>query len=784
MTDPDAIALCATGTFTPTAAGFQVCSGSAGDGAKGALVPNAEPPNALDYLRFYNNLATSPSNACIEQGLPGSPGAAAPPPFITGTGCCSRATAWAGALTGTPAAGAANVARCTRLTPFTTASAVGAFDDGGMRDGVPDALLGLTKVWGASAGSWMHGGVHADNVGMWHKDLTGSPFVVNYKGRTWTQDNMLWVRMTGDNYQPSKDPWSAVFPAPSGSYISAFHDNAPSAGCGFCNTAPATNQVVTSLQQGTSKPVCATPFTETCNQYTLTKAIMDVPGGATAAAPQDSTWKATPAAQQAVKDFVVPAAKNAEGAVGSTVPSDDLTALYRRKDVPATFANTTNPNTGTPNGYDNPQGRVGGCFVTRDMYGPGKFSVLLAAPPTAPDPTVTTSPGLTNPGSGPPYPLIDPVTGEYPSAAPGAVPGGRGYVLSMWTFSYSEVYGTDPTSPKADSANTAFPYNATYTGPGAPLGPIVVEGAAASTGAATNVTVTQPSLAGMFNVDSEATIHNHEIDIEIPANTDYYGGAAMASNLGMNTANFNTWLSDTDTYGQGPSGNPTFYQQVQAVAPLGQAFISVGAGETSDTFHELSIVWHVDPAEATTGPQPQKSYVAFYRDGVEVFKCYRFVPRRSGRVIIGLWPAWWGSNYEPLTYNHVYVKVARIEFVPQADISNAALPGLVTSAAQSYDQAFPVPGVGSALGVACGFSTPIAQRQPCSIDGACVTPSSAPSSASSASSAPSAPSPPAPSSSSALSAGAWAGIAIAIVVVILIVVLCAVLLTKKRAVAS
>jgi hypothetical protein len=173
--------------------------------------------------------------------------------------------------------------------------------------------------------------------------------------------------------------------------------------------------------------------------------------------------------------------------------------------------------------------------------------------------------------------------------------------------------------------------------------------------------------------------------------------------------------------------------------------------------------------------------VAFYRDGVEVFKCYRFVPRRSGRVIIGLWPAWWGSNYEPLTYNHVYVKVARIEFVPQADISNAALPGLVTSAAQSYDQAFPVPGVGNALSVACGFSTPIAQRQPCSIDGACVTPSA--SSVSSASSAPP-PAPSAPSSSSALSAGAWAGIAIAIVVVILIVVLCAVLLTKKRAVAS
>jgi hypothetical protein len=363
------------------------------------------------------------------------------------------------------------------------------------------------------------------------------------------------------------------------------------------------------------------------------------------------------------------------------------------------------------------------------MYGPGKFSVLLSAPPTMPG---SPTDAIVVPG----FPGMDPSTGAYPYAGPDAVPGARGYVLSMWTFSYSEVYGVPTTG--GNTPDTAFPFNgsAAIAGSAIPMPPpgpdgipvtssIVVESAQAGTGAATNSLVSQPVLKGMVNGYDQVAVHNHEIDIEIPANTDCYGGPDMTSALSLNTANFNTWLSDTGDYGQGGAkGNPAFYQQVQAVAPLGQTFISVGQGadglpETQDTFHELSFVWHVDPAEAGASPQARSSYVAFYRDGVEVYRCHRFVPRRSGRVIIGLWPAWWGSNYMPLTFNHVYVKIARIEFLPQTDGEGAPLPGLVTSGAQSYDLAFPVPSAGGAKEVACGFETPISQRLPCTSQGAC-----------------------------------------------------------------
>ena len=298
VSGPDSIALCAANAFTDVGAGFKVCSGSAGAGTTSAQVPNSEPGDSQTYLKFYNSLVVNPGNACIEQGLPNGTDVTSvgPPPFITGTGCCSRASAWAGSRTGTPNSGAANVSRSTRLAPFTTASAVGAFDDAGLRGGVPPDLLGLTKVWGTSSSSWMHGGVHANNTGVWHRDLAGLPFQVHYQGASWTQECMLWVRMTGDAYDPTLDPWGAVYPAPVGSYVSAFHDNSASKGCGFCNAAPSSNQVVTPEAGPAADAPCATPFTEDCNQYPLRADIMAAPAGALAGTSGDASWVTTAAA--------------------------------------------------------------------------------------------------------------------------------------------------------------------------------------------------------------------------------------------------------------------------------------------------------------------------------------------------------------------------------------------------------------------------------------------------------------------------------------------------------
>ncbi len=775
---PDTIALCTTtDTFTDVGNGYKVCSGSAGDGATQPDIPNSESTRSLEYLSFYNNLISNPANACIEQGVPQSSapgmgaGATAPPPFITSTGCCSRAEAWAGPTsTGTPAASAANLSRVTRTTPFTTASAVGAFDDAGLQAGVPPDLLGLTKVWGVSPAHWVHGGTHADNVGVWKGDAAGHPFNVKFAGKTWTQTCMLWCRMTGDTYDPAQDPWAAVYPAPAGSYISAFHALSDKA-CAFCDATLCARQVVLPDPSAPACPAspsgvaCINPFMEVCNQYTLTTAIMEDP---TASLPGPASSAPSPPGAAAAPDASWIHSGAAQSAVSGFVKVDQKTSTVIAPNPGATYASTTDPNdlTGPSNGYSDPHGRVGGCFVTRDLYGPGKFSMLVAAPPTMPSPFDT---NLQVPG----FPAIDPKTGNYPYTGPDAVPGGRGYVLSMWTFSYSEVYGVPP-EDSANDASTAFPMNGTVSGTGAssgvPAAPdgiqytnVVVEGADVITGTANNIGVKQPILAGMANLDAGAAIHNHEIDIEIPSNTDCYAGPDMPSKTGMNTANFNTWLSDTDAYGQGTTGNTTFYQQVQAVAPPSQYFISVGPDDDQDTFHELSFVWHVDPQEATAAPSANKSYVAFYRDGVEIFKCFRFVPRRSGRVIIGLWPAWWGSNYKPLTFSHVYLKIARLEFVPQADITNLPLPGLITSAAQTYDQEFPVVNDTGNKEVACGFTTPITKREPCTVEGAC----SSGDSGSHGASVPFAGSGTRPvEPETGLSTGAWVGIALAIVILV------------------
>lgn len=752
-TDPLAIQSCGVGngtSGTTVGAGYTVCSGTAGaqSGTVPPVIPNCEPLEAQAYLAFYNSLQNMPGNACITQGVPNPDSSKTNPAwntvgYVTGSGCCSTKQAWTtGAASGVVAAPIGNNdSKATRLTPFSTAGKVGAYSDAGLRKGLPADLTALTKVWGFSQTSWMHGGVHADNVGVWAKDVHGKPFTIKLPGqKPYTQDTMLWVRMTGDNYDPTKDPYGSIYPAPNGSYISACagltYTNQK--GCnGTCDVNPATGLVLApgpkTPATGSAGTVCipsngSSPYTQVCNQYPLTSDIMANPGGPSATSEQCYSRVAGfakcakgdgLALEQCVLDNVFDA---------STVPSTGPAG------VATSYATTVQP--WAPfaiNGYSNPKGRVGGCFATRDMYGPGKFSVMVNLPPTAPVPG---RPGAAaNAVAG--YPMVHPYTGQYPvTAADGGVPGGRGYVFSMWSFAYTEAYAAKTGLISPFSATDGLDKRTNQ-----PLmNPVTVELASGS--GMSNGSVVRPAVPGIIqgsDDDGWFVVHNHEIDIEIPANSAQAQGPKMTDTLGLDTANFNTWLSDADNYA---ADSPALYQQVQARAPKGQFFASVGPDDDNSTFHEFSFVWYVDPKEefdynAANGAVGSvkdttcNSYVAFYRDGEEIFKCHRFVPRRSGRVLIGLWPAWWGSNYAPLAFNHVYASIARLEFVPQCDINNVPFPGgaLVTNGTQMYDTNFPVPGASDGLkhsgsapsvtGISCGFETEVKKRLPCSVTGAC-----------------------------------------------------------------
>lgn len=669
-TDPVSLPLCGKnldGTprgFQTTPSGFTMCAGTPGEGMGSSShapettqVPNATSNQAAAYYGFYNKYDSS--NPCIITGVPtGSPLTFddAKVPYTSAQGCCSTYDAWV-AVDQTPAD---NSARRTRLTPFTTASALGANDAAGLADGLPPDLQALTKSWGTSPSHWMHGGVHAGNVGVWGTQPGHTPFTVKtpVNGQSWTQDRMLWCRLTGDNYDPDQDPYGTTAPAPPGTVVLKTSSKLPYP-CKGCDTNPLSGQV---RYLPTGNRACVNPYGQICK----------------------NTEPCTPA--NMMKDFAT-----------TTLPWDP----------------TTN------NGYMNPKGRVGGVFASRDMYGPGKFTILANLPPTA-------VPSSKDPIAVPGFPRVDATTGAYPQPAGAGSAGGRGYVFAMWTFWYAEAYQNPDNKQVSNHIQPHAAGAATLCQPSIPNKDesSFIESSALSTtqcglsdftssveviheSSMSNATVTFPDLPGLISGCPDAGIlaaHNHEIDIEIPANSFQYAGPAMMDTLTLQTANFNTWLSDTDHY----NGNAlTMYQQAQATAPPGVFFAAVGPEDDQDTFHEYSFVWHVATPEEEAAKGASASYVAFYLDGTEVFRCRRFVPRRSGRVLIGLWPAWWGSNYNNLTFNQVYAKIARMEFVPQVDETGNPLPGMVTTGAQTYDQVFPLPVGSGATEIACGFEAPV-----------------------------------------------------------------------------
>lgn len=654
----------------PAGGGYSMCvgTGGSGTGASGPPFPNKENAQVQQYIAFYNS---GGGNPCVAQAVPPADDTSSwgpIPPFVTAQGCCVPPEAW----TDPKLSPTANASRATRLKAFTTASSVGAKDSEGIDCGIPPDLDALTKVWGISKANWCHGGVAAGNVGVLSSP-DDAPFVIKTPNMgTWTQRSLLVTRLTGDNYDADKDPFGTVLPAPVGNFKGKYPYKQDSA-CAGCSTAVGSGQLLPSNppetattagdnQYSSSPKGCSQPYSQFCDDLRPLSASAMGPGSM----------------------------------YGSTVMPKGVEP-------------------GGPNGYSNPQGRVGGTFATRDMYGPGSFSVLINLAPCA------ITGGEASPNAVPGFPRVSPDGLVFPYDGPDSLPGGRGPVFAMWTFSYNEAYQT-PGAGGAFSADAGFATTCAGGSTPAACGQANPTQAGQSVTQLTgggvalgNPTVTYPLLPGLVDADSSANsgyfaAHNHEIDIEIPANSQQFQGGNMTAVLGWNTANFNTWLSDTDQYSAGATA---MYQQAQCTAPAGKFFAAVGPDDDQDTYHLLTFVWHVSPDNSTG----EESYVAFLVDGVEAYRTHQYVPRRSGRMVVGLWPAWWGTNYRPMDFNQVYAKIARMEFVPQVDVTGARSPALITAGPQMYDQEFPIPSRASstaplATEIACGIDSAGVPRAP------------------------------------------------------------------------
>lgn len=178
---------------------------------------------------------------------------------------------------------------------------------------------------------------------------------------------------------------------------------------------------------------------------------------------------------------------------------------------------------------------------------------------------------------------------------------------------------------------------------------------------------------------------NSEIDIEIPANSPQLD---WTTHLNFNTMNANTWAFDIDSY----QGYKPFYSQamVQALklpkqVPAADDAPPLGIPSDQPTFvddryHDYMIDWYVDQDHS-------KSYVAFYFDGRLVYSTQRFVPTRSGRLIWGLWPGWWGTGRQRPDFDFGYADLAGLIIEPY---TQANAPDVkVRTMPQTYDQVLP-----------------------------------------------------------------------------------------------
>lgn len=285
--------------------------------------------------------------------------------------------------------------------------------------------------------------------------------------------------------------------------------------------------------------------------------------------------------------------------------------------------------------------RVGGVACTRGQYGPGVYNLLCYVPKTE---DVTTD--------------------------------GRGYVFAIWPFHYEEAYKGGV--QKVD--NTKAPCFNECEG-GAPDNK--------------ECPTTCGSDGDLF------TIHNHEIDVEIPCNSPQLD---WKTQMTWDTMNCNTWLNDINNY-DSPTG--AYYSQVAVKNPNGIFISTEPESSTEKDYHWYTLDWYVDPSGDLS-----KNYVALYFDdpfdpsgsttvtsfsdklptapfGKPVFKTNRFVPTRSGRLNFGPWLGWWGfnghNNGTP-QFDTIKVRLAQLSITPYANLWDSTGKYLLPEFPQNYDQ--------------------------------------------------------------------------------------------------
>ena len=326
--------------------------------------------------------------------------------------------------------------------------------------------------------------------------------------------------------------------------------------------------------------------------------------------------------------------------------------------------------------------RCGACFATRQVFGPGVFTVRARLNPTA-----------------------------------WKEMGGRGYVFAAWTFSYGEVYAlqSEGGAPRARQApRGTYCYNdcscegdsscdATFDGKPCVPGQRKLADHPYFKGAPPASASDPRPPADYRAVCSGDVLYaalNHEIDIEIPANSP---GLDWTKDLTWSTMNCNTWVGDIDYY----DGSMPWYSQAMVELKKEQPNFADGQ------FHDFTIDWYVDRHDAT------KSYVKFLVDGRVLYVTRRFVPTRSGRLVVGPWPGWWGSGRDASgaqqapAFDVGYVDIAALTINPY---SPATCDVQIRTFPQTFDQILPA-GVQtvecSPVGAAAGTSA--AQQVQCAI---------------------------------------------------------------------
>jgi hypothetical protein len=289
---------------------------------------------------------------------------------------------------------------------------------------------------------------------------------------------------------------------------------------------------------------------------------------------------------------------------------------------------------------------VGGVVTTRKSYGPGVYNVL-AYTPSVSDTDL-------------------------------------GYVFAIWPFHYSEVY-QNPGGPPSTQQRGTYVNNLNADFP--------------CYGQCDTTMKTKcpqcPTCPSLDETDYYDVI-NHEIDIEIPANVNGSDDPAnpsinkTASNRGLDTMNFNTWVNDIQDYSMGTGA---YYQNLGVRAPSGKTFVS-----TDCAWHWYTIEWHVENDDFT------QNFVSIYFDdpfdptqvathnnvklpstpqGLPLATTKRFVPTRAGRLNIGPWFGWWGSNPDdPSNYDTMGVGIAHISIAPQDNGKTGF------AFAQTFDQSY------------------------------------------------------------------------------------------------